>query len=115
MKKFFKMIAGLGVLDAIAGAVYYVYKNYLQDKEFDDLDEEDYGDDDDLNAESTSDSRGYVTLDLGGMDDAEGNSDDTTDTSVDASTGSADSNTEDGTETARNEDSGHPQDETAAE
>ena len=64
MKKLFKMIAGLGILAAIAGAIYYVYKNYLQDKEFDDLDDDDFDDYDDLDDEDSADSRGYVTLDI---------------------------------------------------
>lgn len=65
MKNFFKTLAGIGIVAAIAGAIYYVYKNYLQDKEFDDLDDEDWDDEEyyELDDEE-EDGRGYVTLDI---------------------------------------------------
>lgn len=65
MKNFFKTLAGIGIIAAIAGAIYYVYKNYLQDKEFDDLDDEDWDDEEyyELDDEE-EDGRGYVTLDI---------------------------------------------------
>ena len=73
MKKFLKMLASLGVLAAIGGAIYYVYKTYLQDREFDDLDDEDWDDEDydDLDEEDC-DSRSYVTLNLEPEAPAEG-------------------------------------------
>lgn len=64
MKNFLKTLAGIGVLAAIAGAIYYVYKNYLQDKDFEDLDDEDFEDFDDLDDEEINDSRSYVTINL---------------------------------------------------
>ena len=77
MKKLFKMIAGLGILAAIAGAIYYVYKNYLQDKEFDDLDDDDFDDydsddydDDDFGDDGyDDDDDGYDSDDDDGYDD----------------------------------------------
>ena len=65
MKNFLKTLAGIGIIAAIAGAIYYVYKNYILDEAFDDLDDEDWDDEDwdDLD-EDEEDGRTYVTLDI---------------------------------------------------
>lgn len=69
MKKFGKFIAGTLSLAAIAGGVFYFLKNVVNkdstddfddfDDDFDDIDEEEM---DDSEEDSTSESRGYVTL-----------------------------------------------------
>lgn len=71
MKKFFKTVVGLGAVAAIAGGIYYVYKNYLADKDDSDLDDEDFDDFDDLDDEDSEESRGYVTLNMESEEDAD--------------------------------------------
>lgn len=75
MKKFLKFLAGFAAIASIIGGAYYVIKNFIL-KDEDDFDEfdDDFDDFDDFDTPDTSsDDRGYVTLN---SDDDEADSDD---------------------------------------
>ena len=67
MGKFLKTLAGIGAVAAVAGGVYYAYKNYVRDKELDSFEDDDF---DDFDEELTKD-RNYVKIDIEGPENEE--------------------------------------------
>ena len=68
MGKFLKTLAGIGAMAAVAGGVYYAYKNYVRDRELDEFEDEDF---DDLDEELSHKDRNYVKIDIEGPEGEE--------------------------------------------
>ena len=68
MGKFLKTLAGIGAMAAVAGGVYYAYKNYVRDKELDEFEDEDF---DDFDEELAHKDRNYVKIDIEGPETSE--------------------------------------------
>ena len=62
MKKFIKFILAIGSLAGLAAGGYYVYKNYIQKKDEDLVD--DFDEDDDFDDFDEDDSREYVSINI---------------------------------------------------
>ena len=62
MKKFIKFILAIGSLAGLAAGGYYVYKNYLQKKDADLVD--DFDEEDDFDDFDEDDSREYVSINI---------------------------------------------------
>ena len=68
MKKFIKFLLAIGSLAGLAAGGYYVYKNYIQKKDADLVD--DFDEDEDFDDFDEDDSREYVSINIT-ADDAE--------------------------------------------
>ena len=68
MGKFLKTLAGIGAMAAVAGGVYYAYKNYVRDRELDEFEDEDF---DDFDEELAKKDRNYVKIDIEGPEGEE--------------------------------------------
>lgn len=67
MKKFCKFLFGTATLAAIAGGIYYFYKNYIKKDSNDDLDdfEDDFDDmEEDAAPSDSTDNREYVSINI---------------------------------------------------
>ena len=90
MKKFFKFIAGVASVAALACGAYYFFKKYVcketADEDFDDFDDDldDYDTTD--SADSSSDSREYFSINITSDQDETEASEGTTDVPTDETT-----------------------------
>lgn len=76
MKKFFKFLASLIAIASVIGGAYYVVKNFILNDDDDDFDDFDDDFDDFDDSDTSSDDRGYVTLNSG-EDEADTEQEDT--------------------------------------
>lgn len=65
MKKFLKFLASLVAIASVVGGAYYVVKNFILNDDNDDFDDFDDDFDDFDDVDTSSDNRGYVTLNSG--------------------------------------------------
>ncbi len=75
MKKFIKFLLAIGSLAGLAAGGYYVYKNYIQKKDADLVD--DFDEEDDFDDFDEDDSREYVSINITAEESAEAPAEDT--------------------------------------
>lgn len=75
MKKFFKIILGVGTVIAAIGGIMYFLKNVLMKDYLDDFDDDDF--DNDLYDEDDAENRDYVTINVPDKDSDEEEENDT--------------------------------------
>lgn len=75
MKKFIKFLLAIGSLAGLAAGGYYLYKNYIEKKDADLVD--DFDEEDDFDDFGEDDSREYVSINITTEESAEAPADDT--------------------------------------
>lgn len=75
MKKFIKFLLAIGSLAGLAAGGYYLYKNYIEKKDADLVD--DFDEEDDFDDFNEDDSREYVSINITTEESAEAPAEDT--------------------------------------